>query len=660
MKIVKIILKIVKITLLVLVSLLLLTIIGSSLYIYIKANNQKNENYALLGKEAPTLIHNNIQAYRDLNKNGKMDIYEDVNAPIEERVDDILSQMNLEEKAGTMFITMIGMTNKGNPLDTPVLSTNIMDIMAAVMLPSNSEMIARQKINNFNSIQAFSPEVMATYNNNVQRLAERTRLGIPITLATDPRHSSDYNVGAAIHTPSFSQWPTPLGLAATRDTNLVKTFANIARQEYLAVGFRLSLHPTVDLATEPRWARISSTFGEDAALATVMSKAYVEGFQGDSITHQSVACMSKHFSGGGPQQNGEDAHFDYGREQVYPGDNFDYHLLPFTEGVLPAKTAQIMPYYGIPIDQTDENVAFGFNKTIITKLLRDSLKFEGVVCTDWNIITDGKLGTARAWGVENLTAIERVEKVLNAGCDQFGGENAPHLIVELVKKGRISEERINQSVKRILRDKFRLGLFDNPYVVSEKAGSVAGNKEFVKKGREAQAKSMVLLKNDGIFPLNKGVRIYLEGIKDTKAFTAFGTVVKSPKKADFIIKRITTPFDERKDNFLERFFHQGRLFYTPEEEKEIIDVITQKPSIVIANIERPTILTTIDKNTHVLLADFGTEDEVLAEVLFGEKKAEGKLPVELPSSWDAVLKQKEDVPYDSENPLYPFGFGLEY
>ncbi len=290
-------------------------------------------------------------------------------------------------------------------------------------------------------------------------LEKEQDLGIPITIASDPRHGSEHNPGAALSTPTFSQWPTSLGLAATRDTLLVREFGNIARQEYLATGIRLALHPMADLATEPRWGRSNGTFGEDAELSAMMTKAYVLGFQGDSLSAHSVACMTKHFSGGGPQEKGEDAHFPYGKNQVYPGDNFDYHLIPFEKGAFPAKTAQIMPYYGIPVDQTDENVAFAFNKTIITTMLREQYGFEGVICTDWNIINGTAVGDARAWGVEDLSPLERTKKVIDAGCDQFGGESSPELIIELVDSGQLTEARIDESVKRIMRDKFRVRSF---------------------------------------------------------------------------------------------------------------------------------------------------------------------------------------------------------
>lgn len=641
-----------------LLGILAILIIGIAV-IYFNKKSKSNSNMELLGVEAPTLKQSGI-SYRDLNKNGKMDTYENPNASIDERANDLVAQMSLEEKAGSMYIMMIGTTPDGEPMETPVLSTEPMNIMMSMMLPSNSELIALKKMNSFNILASLDANKMAKYNNTIQKMAERTRLGIPITIATDPRHGTENNPGAGLFTPAFSKWPSSFGLAATRDTVLVREFGDIARQEYNAVGIRLALHPMADLATEPRWGRANGTFGEDAYLSAIMTKAYVLGFQGDSLNRKSVACMTKHFSGGGPQKDGEDAHFPYGKDQVYPGDNFDYHVIPFTEGAFPAKTAQIMPYYGIPIGQTSEDVAFGFNKDIIQGLLRDSLNFQGVVCTDWNIISNTKMGEGRAWGVEHLTPKLRIKKVLDAGCDQFGGESNPELIVELVNEGLLDESRLDVSVKRIMKDKLRLGLFDNPYVDEQKAIQITGQKAFRDKGKIAQAKSMVLLKNDAILPLKKGTKVYVEGMLTPEDFARKGTVVKSAEDADVIIKRIGTPFDERNEYFLESFFHQGRLYYSDEEKKEILDLISQKPSIVVANLERPAILTKIAATSSALFAEFGTSDEVLVKVLFGEAKPEGKLPFELPSSWEAIKNQKEDVPYDSKDPLYPFGHGLSY
>ncbi len=643
----------------ILLSVIVLILVVFQVFATNKAKQAK-KLYAQLGEEAPTLMVGGF-SFRDLNKNGTLDVYEDSRAALEERVSDLLAQMTLEEKTGTMFVSMIGMTSEGTLVDKPKLSRDPFNILVALAAPPPSQVLVLKKLNSFNILNAYGPDIMARFNNNLQKTAERMRLGIPITIATDPRHSADNNPGASILTSSFSSWPNPLGLAATGDTTLVREFGDIARQEYRSVGITVALHPMADLATEPRWARINGTFGEDANLSAAMTKAYVLGFQGDSLGSGSVACMSKHFSGGGPQLKGDDAHFAYGKDQAYPGDNFDYHVLPFIEGALAAHTAQIMPYYGIPVGQTGEDVGFAFNKAIITDLLRDSLQFDGVVCTDWGIISDSKIKEASAWGMEDYSPKQRLKKALDAGCDQIGGDYVPELIVELVESGDITEERIDISVKRILRDKFRLGLFDNPYLDEKVALRIAGNDAFVEKGKQAQASSMVLLKNEELLPLKEGVKIYADGMTDLSGLEKYAELVKNPADADVIVTRIATPWQKREGgSMLERFFRGGRLHYSAEELEEILGLIMQKPSVVIANLYRPAVLTEINEICNALMADFDTSDEVLADVLFGKRKAQGKLPFELPSSQEAIEKQLEDVPYDSENPLYPYGHGLSY
>ena len=342
-------------------------------------------------------------------------------ALVEERVEDLLARMTLEEKCGLMFHTIIAL----NPDGTLVEGVGPFGVM------STSDMVAGRQMNHFNILRGAEPRAMAEWHNRLQQLAEETRLGIPVTISSDPRHAFSDNPLTSFMASTFSQWPEQPGLAATRDEALVEEFGDIARQEYLAVGIRVALHPMADLATEPRWARANGTFGEDAALAAQMVAAYIRGFQGATMGPQSVACMTKHFPGGGPQKDGEDPHFPYGREQVYPGDNFDYHLIPF-EAAFAAGTSQIMPYYGMPVGARYEGVAleevgFGFNKDVITSLLRQKYGFDGIVCTDWGLLTDSEIAgqamAARAWGIEHLSRPERARKALEAGVDQFGGDS---------------------------------------------------------------------------------------------------------------------------------------------------------------------------------------------------------------------------------------------
>ncbi|CAN5348784.1 hypothetical protein BH10BAC4_BH10BAC4_18470 [soil metagenome] len=595
--------------------------------------------------------------YRDLNKNGKKDIYEDINQPVESRVKDLLSQMNLEEKAGMMFISGTRINDDGSLDDIPGKG------MFARM-PQADKLIVEKKINNINIWAAPGTKPLATWYNNLQEAAQNTRLGIPVTIASDPRHYFSNNI-FAMAANDFSKWPEQLCFAAIGDENLMRQFGNIARQEYLAVGIRLALHPMADLATEPRWPRVSGTFGEDANLSAKMVKAYILGFQGDELDSTSIACMTKHFSGGGPQKEGLDSHFEFQKGQIYPGNNFNYHLIPF-EAAFEARTASIMPYYGVPVDQTSENVAFGFNKDIITKLLREKYKYDGVVCTDWGLITDVNMGQAiwpaRAWGVENLSEEDRVKKVIDAGCDQFGGESRPELIVKLVNKGKVTEQRLDESVRRILRLKFTLGLFDNPYVNIEKATQTVGKPEWKKLGEETQRRALTLLKNEGdALPLATAkLKIYVKNI-DPKVAALYGTVVEKPGDADFAILRLNTPWIPiETKNPLARGFHHGDLDFKGAKKDSIILLLKTVPTIVDVYLDRPAVIPEISQYAKGLIANFGASDAALLDVIFGKAKPEGKLPFELPSSMEAVRNQKEDLPYDSKNPLYPFGFGLKY
>ncbi|HKL33286.1 MAG TPA: glycoside hydrolase family 3 N-terminal domain-containing protein, partial [Tangfeifania sp.] len=297
--------------------------------------------------------------FRDLNKNGELDVYEDSRGKVEERVNDILGQMTLEEKVGMMWHPPIGVGVEGEVLGK-------MDPSALNMV-SAWDVIVNKKINHYNLFSIPDSKNLAKWYNEVQEIASQTRLGIPVTISSDPRHGINNFIGSDLLGSDFSKWPEPIGLAATFDSALVAEFGRIANQEYRAVGIRTALHPMADLATEPRWARVNGTFGEDAHLAAKLTAAYIFGFQGKEFGTESVACMTKHWPGGGPQEDGEDAHFSYGAGQTYPGDNFQYHLIPF-EAALEAGTAMMMPYYGVPTGQTSEDVGMSFNREIITDL----------------------------------------------------------------------------------------------------------------------------------------------------------------------------------------------------------------------------------------------------------------------------------------------------
>ena len=330
----------------------------------------------------------------------------------------------------------------------------------------------------------------------------------------------------------------------------------------------------------------------------------------------------------------------------------------------------IMPYYGIAIDQTSENVGMSFNKEIITDMLRNEYGYDGVVCTDWGIVEGFDLlgiplFESTGWGVDHLDKKQRIEKIIDAGVDQFGGNNLPKLLIELVEEGAITEARIDESARRLLKAKFQVGLFDNPYVDVEEAVKTVGKGEYVEKGKVAQRKSIVLLKNEmsadsiSFLPLADGKKIYIENISGEVA-NKYGTVVDSLDEADVAILRLQTPYQPMDGNFIESMFHQGHLDFQEPELSRILEIAKKKPTIICMYLDRPAVIPEISENVVGLLGDFGAHDDAVLDIVFGRFNPTGKLPFELPSSMQAVEKQYEDLPFDSENELYPFGFGLSY
>jgi beta-glucosidase len=625
-----------------------------------RARFQLRRTAKQLGPAAPRLEADGIP-FRDLNKNGRLDVYEDPRRPIEERVEDLLGQMHLEEKCGLMVQAMISAGKNGSLVEYPSPVTPL----------GTHETVVNRHITHYNLVFSGDARSVAIWYNRLQLVAEQTRLGIPITISSDPRHATGENPAAGILMKGFSHWPDPLGLGATRDAALVEHFGDIARREYVAVGIRSALHPMADLATEPRWARMAGTFGEDADLAAEMTAAYIRGFQGDSLGPSSVACMVKHFPGGGPQKDGLDPHFPYGRDQAYPGDNFDYHLIPFP-AAFEAGVEQVMPYYGIPVGQTSEDVAMGFNADIITSLLRERYGFDGVVCSDWGIVEGhtilGRIEVipARAWGVEHLTVAERYAKAVTAGIDQFGGQNTPHHLVQLVRDGVLDEARIDESARRLLTLKFKLGLFDDPYVDVDAVDAEVGRPEAVEAATEAHRRSVVLLKigerPDGspALPVSGRPKLYVENVSPEIA-SRYGDVVDAADKADLAILRLETPCGPpRSRNFLERLFHQGDLDFKGKEKEHILSILETVPTIVDIHLERAAVIPEIAEKAVGLLATFGSPDDVVMDAVFGVFGPTGELPIELPSSMEAVQAQREDVPFDSEDPLFEYGHGLRY
>ncbi|GIO34429.1 MULTISPECIES: glycoside hydrolase family 3 protein [Paenibacillus] len=514
----------------------------------------QNDNGPTLGYSVGSgvkIIERDGLFFKDLNKNGELDPYEDWRLSPEERARDLASKMTVEQIAGLMLYSRhqavpaastgwFSATYGGKTYeDSGVKPWELTD--------EQLQFLARDHVRHILVTTVESPEVAAKWNNLVQAFAEGEGLGIPANNSSDPRHGSDssseFNAGSG---GKISMWPETLGLAATFDPDVTKKFGEVASKEYRALGLSTALSPQIDIATDPRWFRFNGTFGEDSALAADMARAYVDGFQTsegereirDGWGYDSVNAMVKHWPGGGSGEGGRDAHYGCGKYAVYPGDNFAEHLIPFTEGAFKlsgktGKAAAVMPYYTISSGQEQANgeeVGNSYNSYLIKDLLRGRYGYDGVVCTDWMITADespekDSFLSGKPWGVEHLSVAERHYKLLLAGVDQFGGNNEAAPVLEAYEMGvreygePFMRRRFEESAVRLLLNMFRLGLFENPYLDPESSARVVGNPDFMKEGYEAQLKSVVLLKNKNrALPLQPGLKVYIP-----KRYTPAGT-----------------------------------------------------------------------------------------------------------------------------------------
>ncbi|HEY8659903.1 MAG TPA: glycoside hydrolase family 3 N-terminal domain-containing protein [Hanamia sp.] len=680
-------------------------------------------------------------AFKDLNKNNQLDKYEDWRLPADVRAKDLASKLSVAQIAGLMLYskhqaipafasgpfaaTYSGKTfaeSGANPFD---------------LTDQQKEFLTKDNVRHVLITSVKSAAVAAKWNNNAQALAEGFGLGIPINTSSDPRNgtvaNAEFNAGAG---GSISMWPGSLGLAATFDPALVEHFGKIAATEYRALGIATALSPQVDLATEPRWLRVSGTFGEGPKLATDMARAYIDGFQtstGDKEIangwgYNSVNAMVKHWPGGGAGEGGRDAHYGYGKYAVYPGNNFTKDLVPFTQGAFKLKgktgmASAVMPYYTISYKQdikNKDNVANNYNAYIITDLLRKKYKFDGVVCTDWLVTGDETAVdvflSGKSWGVEKLSVAQRHYKALMAGVDQFGGNNDAAPVIEAYNIGvkehgkAFMRARFEQSAVRLLKNIFRVSLFENPYLDPKNSAKIVGQPAFMAAGYGAQLKSVVMLKNkNNVLPLTKNKTVYIPK-KITPAgrnFLGMGTpekldypinlnvvkkyfnVTDNPDEADYALVFINSPnsgggynsadakaggtgyvpislqygeytaTDARDPSIaggdpLEKFTNRT---YKGKSSKAInitdLSMVTDtyakmkgKPVIVSVNMNNPMVFSEFEKDANAILVNFGVQDQSILDLLTGASEPSGLLPMQMPADMHTVEKQFEDVPLD--------------
>ncbi len=704
-----------------------------------------NPNGPTLGYSASSgvnILESDGLKFKDLSKDGVLHPYEDWRLSADERAKDLASRMTVEQIAGLMLYSRhqsipassrgwFASTYDGKPYEeSGAKPWELTDEQRAFLEKDHLRHVLVTAVE--------SPEVAARWNNLVQAYAESTGLGIPANNSSDPRHGSDssseFNAGSGGR---ISMWPETLGLAATFDPKITRKFGEIASKEYRALGLATALSPQIDIATDPRWFRFNGTFGEDSRLATDLARAYVDGFQtseGEAEIrggwgYDSVNAMVKHWPGGGSGEGGRDAHFGCGKYAVYPGGNFEEHLKPFTEGAfrLEGRTGEasaVMPYYTISVGQdpaNGENVGNSYSAYLIGDLLREKYGYDGVVCTDWLITADETESkdtflSGKCWGVEGLTVAERHYKALLAGVDQFGGNNEIEPVLEAYRMGvaehgeEAMRARFERSAVRLLRNMFRLGLFENPYLDPEKSASVVGNPEFMREGYEAQLKSIVLLKNkNAVLPIQGRKTVYVP-----KRFTPAGkdwfgnptpeklevpvnldvvrkyfNVTDNPEEADFGLVFVDSPKsgwgysqedadnggngyvpislqykpytaefaretslagDPRETDVLNRSY-KGKTVATHNESDldAVLETRTRmagKPVVVSLLLSNPAVVAEFEAEADAIVANFGVQDQAILEVLTGAVEPSGLLPLQMPADMRTVEEQLEDVAHD--------------
>jgi beta-glucosidase len=645
----------------------------------------------VLGYRSATILSISGLQFKDLNRNNQLDKYEDWRLPYSIRAKDLLKKMTVEEKAGFMLISSTRLKNDWSfeaPKTTdPITSDfNETDLVQSINMFSKKPLpvsimsaagttkgVTQYHLRHFILRANTSTQTIADWCNKLQALCESDGLGIPAIVASNPRNhiTKDASIGLSVGKTTFSTWPGELGLSATRDLKLVKEFAEIARQEWAAVGLRKGYMYMADLSTEPRWQRVEGTFGEDANWVAKMIYEITIGFQGNKLSTKSVALTTKHFPGGGATEGGQDPHFDWGKNEVFPGGMFTNNLIPF-KAAIKAGTSSIMPYYSIPNNTKYEKISYAYNKEVLQGLLRKELGFKGIINSDTGPIE------MMPWGAENLSVQERYKRTLEAGVNIYSGTADPTELLKTINSGTVNIKLIDESVYRLLMEKFELGLFENPYVDVEAAVQLVGNKTFQQKADVAFRKSIVLLRNgSALLPFKKKTKIYFESYYQKKGSSSSNIYqpsvnsydvefVKSPAEADAILLWITpgskSLFDaDGSPLFLSLSKNAVDINY-------INSLTAKKPTVLVINYTNPWVIDEIynDKsngNIKAVLATFGTTTDALLDVITGKFNPSGKMPFTTPISENVAQNQQSDVPgYLKANsyPLFKFNEGLSY
>lgn len=626
-----------------------------------------NPEQPTLNPHVKTIIEVDGYQFIDLNGNGSLDAYEDWRLDADTRAADLVSQMTVREKIAQMQHPTYLPRSDGKI--APYLEKYCTDYGIGMLL-----------IRELNSVEA-AAETM----NAVQEYAEASRLGVPVLVSMDSVHGLSYVSGATVTGHN-------LALAATRDEELVTKLAEVARDEHIAIGVRMTLSPESDIASEPRWGRVMETFGEDPDLVTQMVRAQIVAFQNseDGLNSEGIVACIKHFPGAGPQMDGKDT-----SPIVSDEETLQIHLKPYYAAI-DVNVGSIMPYYSVPLALDMENSAIG-SKAALQDLLREQMGFEGIIQTDWGMIwaIQEGLGTMTGEEVSDEEAI--IIGVTQSRVDGIGGESIRLIdqMEEMTADGKIDEDILTAAATRIVKAKFQLGVFENPYCDVDYAVSFVGNEEHTKLNLEAAEKSMTLLKNDGALPLtaNAGQKILVcgpragdmmslvggwsseqDGLTIAAAIAEFAgendtvtyiaddvtAIAEAAAEADVVVVSVGEPSYQHDPPW---GYDTLEITSSQQEILEAVKANTKGQIITVVTGGRPYILTWCDENTNAILEAYypGQQGGIaIAETLFGLNNPTGKTPIQFPRDMESVNNQAGDVSFDLENPLYDYGWGLSY
>jgi len=706
----------------------------------------KNAEGPVIGTAGAKILEVDGKYFKDLAGTGELLPYEDWRLSAQERAEDLASRLSVEEIAGLMMYSphqMVPGTSVSTYDGKPFWESGK---EKWALTDQQKSFLEKDHVRHVLAAGLESADIASRWNNELQEYVEKKPWGIPVNISSDPRHGAgssgvEFKSGGN----GVSKWPEGMGISATFTPEICKEFGEILSKEYRAMGITTALSPQVDLATEPRWMRFEDTFGTNPRQVAEMGKIYCDSLQTtegtkDGWGSESVCAMAKHWPGGGPCEGGRDAHYPYGKFAVYPGEAFSEHLKPFLEGAFKLEgptgyASAVMPYYTVSWnrDEADhENVGNSYSHYLIHDLLREKYGYEGIVCTDWAITQDPdpKIDSfgSKCYGVEQLTEAERHLRAIENGVDQFGGNSDMQPILEAYKLGcgkygeQAMRERMEESAVRLLKNIFRCGLFENPYLEPQVSDSIVGCGEFVEAGFKAQLKSVVMVKNQQVLPVQEKKKVYIpqRHVEARKTFirtpgkamdinpvsdelvNQYYERVSAPQEADFALVFIESPLSEC---YSEEDLEKGGNGYLPislqyrpyvaENAREVsiaggdfredftnrsykgktgraanesdLDLVLdakkalgEKPVIVCLRMHNPTVLSELEPFADGILIEFGVQKQAIFDLVSGREEPSGLLPVQFPASMKTVEEHCEDVPFDMEPYVDQAGHSYDY